>query len=296
MLHSACSDSSLAAGEDLAGTAAEGVRHWIVLEHAGLWPSKPLSCEGIPAAVRDRISRWLEALPGARLQLVRRDAPSRGPLTLLLAHADERRSWLLRFAIDHVESLADLDLPAAATHGSHPGATRVDGPLALVCTHGRRDPCCARLGGAVYRALAGSHPDRTWQTTHVGGHRFAANVVLLPEGICYGRVTAATAAELLERHRAGQLGDMSLARGRSQYSAPEQAAELELRRATGRLELDRYRLVASRRAEADAWTVSFEDRDGSLHEVRLSRLATGRDCIGSCGDELPEPAFRFVAR
>ena len=58
----------------------------------------------------------------------------------------------------------------------------------LVCTHGSHDVCCATFGYPSYDELrrryapklAGSL--RVWQVSHLGGHRFAPNVVDLPEG------------------------------------------------------------------------------------------------------------------
>jgi hypothetical protein len=49
--------------------------------------------------------------------------------------------------------------------------------------------CCARLGVPLAQALAARHPGPVWETTPVGGHRFAANLVLLPHGLYYGPVT-----------------------------------------------------------------------------------------------------------
>ncbi len=71
-------------------------------------------------------------------------------------------------------------------------SSRVRAPLAdpilLVCTNGKRDACCALRGRALMTALAADHAERTWECTHLGGHRFAGNLVCLPHGIVYGRV------------------------------------------------------------------------------------------------------------
>ena len=66
--------------------------------------------------------------------------------------------------------------------------------LVLICGHGTRDTCCAVRGTAVHAALA-SHlePDQLWISSHQGGHRFAANVLVLPAGIHLGRLTPDTA-------------------------------------------------------------------------------------------------------
>jgi hypothetical protein len=51
--------------------------------------------------------------------------------------------------------------------------------MLLVCTNGRRDVCCALWGQRFYAAAAALLPN-VWQTTHLGGHRFAATAVSLP--------------------------------------------------------------------------------------------------------------------
>ena len=88
-------------------------------------------------------------------------------------------------------------------------------PLFLVCTHGRHDPCCALRGRPLVEALDRARPGRAWETTHLGGDRFAANVLVLPSGVLYGRVPASAASELadcaddgrlLVAHQRGRIG------------------------------------------------------------------------------------------
>jgi hypothetical protein len=82
-------------------------------------------------------------------------------------------------------ALTTDDLEALANGEPPPGATTVD-RMYLVCVHGRRNRCCATYGGPLARALAPDHAEHLWETTHVGGHKFAANLVLLPHGLYYG--------------------------------------------------------------------------------------------------------------
>ncbi len=81
----------------------------------------------------------------------------------------------------------------------------VGAPLFLVCAHGRRDVCCARLGGPLARALAARHPGQVWETTHVGGHRYAANLVILPHGLYYGPVDEDFAAAAIAAYQHGEI-------------------------------------------------------------------------------------------
>ena len=71
------------------------------------------------------------------------------------------------------------------------------GPILLVCTHGVHDTCCALRGRPVAAALAARWPGQVWECSHVGGDRFAPNVVVLPDGFYYGNLDPETAV----RHR-----------------------------------------------------------------------------------------------
>ena len=93
-----------------------------------------------------------------------------------------------------------------------------------MCTHGRRDPCCAQRGWPVALALGGAYPLQTWQCSHVGGDRFAANVVALPHGVYYGHVTPRAALELAAGHQEGRIA-LDHYRGRTIFPAPVQAAQ-----------------------------------------------------------------------
>ena len=70
-----------------------------------------------------------------------------------------------------------------------------DGPLWLVCTNGRRDRCCAEIGRPITAALAERWPEATWETTHLGGHRFSGTLLALPSGHTLGRLDVASAVE-----------------------------------------------------------------------------------------------------
>lgn len=101
----------------------------------------------------------------------------------------------------------------------------------LVCTHGQRDVCCARFGGALYRALRSEYAGdrlRIWRTSHIGGHRFAPTLIDLPEGLWWGHLSAEHLRPLIERHRpARELTPFY--RGWSGLKTPfEQLAEREI--------------------------------------------------------------------
>jgi hypothetical protein len=189
----------------------------VLVERPGAWGRNALTGSGLdPAVARELVTRC--RAHDARLLLVRRahrdpDAPRRA--AIVDSRAGEERAWWRSFEDDG--ELLDLD--PASPHGEPS-----DEPVLLVCTHGRRDPCCARRGWPVALALAGAFPEWLWQCSHVGGDRFAANLVVLPHGLYYGHVTPASSLEIVGEHRRGRVTLESL-RGRSLFPPAVQAAQ-----------------------------------------------------------------------
>ena len=63
----------------------------------------------------------------------------------------------------------------------------------FVCTHGSRDVCCASFGFPIYTELKNRFSDtstRVWRISHIGGHRYAPNVIEMPSGRLWSRVEA----------------------------------------------------------------------------------------------------------
>ncbi|WP_421118622.1 sucrase ferredoxin [Aquihabitans daechungensis] len=113
------------------------------------------------------------------------------------------------------------------------GWQRHPGRLVLVCTNGKHDQCCANQGRPVVRHLRTSRwADEVWECSHIGGDRFAANVVVLPDSLYFGRMEPAEAEVLLDAHAEGRIA-REWFRGRSTLRFAEQAAEHALRRDLG---------------------------------------------------------------
>jgi len=190
----------------------------------------------------------------------RRERRSAEGIHVFWGQSAERGSWLSTTLIDDYEELLGLDF-------ADPGAASPH-PLLLVCTHGKHDACCARRGVAVFEAMRDLVDEGwVWQCSHVGGDRFAGNVVCLPEGVYYGRVGPGDVLELADEHLAGRV-QLELYRGRCCYSFPVQAAERAVREASGALELDGLKLVSTSpirfRAGATEYEVEVERQEGEL--------------------------------
>jgi hypothetical protein len=257
---------------------------WLLVEDRGLWGEK---------AVRDVLGGPLEAAAkerGVRLLLVRRREgdPAADAVRRAFLVDTARAEMAVRTITDlgAVEGLLDRSV---ATFG----APLAD-PILLVCTNGKRDACCALRGRALTTALAAEHAERTWECSHLGGHRFAANLVCLPHGLVYGRVPPPDGPRLADLYLDGRL-DPSLLRGRSAWPAPAQVAEVAVRVELGAEGVDDLALDG---VEMDGGlaTVRISARDGSRHLVQLAAERQPPPRPISCRADEREQPLHWVVR
>jgi hypothetical protein len=270
-----CSAASLAAGEPLAATATEAAR-WLLVEVRGSWGRDAVADSGLPDPVQDALA----AFPGKVLLIRRPDR--RDGVTVIHARADEGGGAAAHLELGSLAELPGLDLELDLDEG-----TPLAHPILLVCAHGRRDACCARLGLPFFDALQPVlPPERLWQSSHLGGHRFAPNVLVLPSGVQLGRIPFERSVEVARLIEAGRI-PLDLYRGRTIYSAPVQAAEIALRAATGIDAITDLRLI-----EHEGDRVTFATTAGE----RVARVEerSGPMVPPSCGAD-PEPTSSWFA-
>jgi hypothetical protein len=213
--------------EPSAASAPEASRAWLLIEHPGPWPH-----EAAEAAQPAPLAALVESAEefGLRVQMIRR--PGRRQVgdvrTVFLGWTAGPEPWLRRAEVPASEpDLTERDLKELAA-GIVPsfGSSWRD-PVFLVCTHGKRSACCARFGAPLAQALAARHPGQVFQTTHVGGHRFAANLVILPHGLYYGPVGLDAAAGAIDAY---QRGAVAVERYRGRAGQPRAVQEAEYAR------------------------------------------------------------------
>jgi hypothetical protein len=155
-----------------------------------------------------------------------------------------------------LDELLTLDIPAVLSGSPVYQDNRYTAPLFLVCTNAKRDLSCARYGLPLYQAMSAQAGQTVWQTTHLGGHRFAGTMAVLPEGLYYGRVAPDDAENLVIEHHAGRIY-FDHFRGHSIYDSPTQAAEHFLREHTGNLNINDLRLLSQESTGENHWSVQF---------------------------------------
>jgi len=289
-----CCELSRELGEPPYGTALNR-EVWFLLEYDGPWRAQATTDNDLPQPVQVWLETQLDATGGrGRVQFIKRPEITSGrSLTFFVAHVQETAPRLYRFQPETYEQLLDLDVAALLANGRAYDSFRHRDPLLLVCTNGLRDRCCALYGLAVYRALFSLEKGAVWQTTHVGGHRFAPNIVTFPDGTYYGRLQREEVAAFVAAHRRGDVF-LNRLRGRVCYEDVVQAADYFLRRESGRMALQAFRHTSTWSVGDKVYSVRFTNRaDGALHTVRLQRKPSELPLLASCGKPQTKPVWRY---
>ncbi|WP_181795012.1 sucrase ferredoxin [Streptomyces sp. WELS2] len=290
---SRCATVSRVLDEPVSGTAATATT-WLLLEQPGPWGAKALTSSHLDPA----LGRALEAAAdgtGVRIALIRRPGrhadPGPPPVRqVYAAHTVPGRVWLHGATTVEPRNLLGLDFAALGAGDPRSFGTVLGGrphrgdPLALVCTNGKRDRCCALLGRPLAAELVASGVRGVWEVTHLGGHRFAPTVLVLPYGYAYGRAGAHTVKEALHGVREGRVL-VEGCRGCSAWERPGQAAELAVRTAA-----DEYRAgvlsVVRTEGTAPRREVTVTHADGRRWRVTVAQGASLPPRPESCGAEV----------
>ncbi len=227
---SRCAVAARLREDPMAGTAAPAAGYLLV-EQPGGWGRQALTSSRLDPAVGWDLSRRA-IRQGLRVLLIRRPGrrpmPPRRAWAVVSSRPGREAAWWGDFGAD--DELRTLPLDGSA-------GTQSDAPFYLVCTHGRHDTCCAVEGRPVAEALARLRPAAVWECSHVGGDRFAANVVAMPHGLYYGRVAPGRAGDLVAAHERGEVLP-DLLRGRSTTTPAAQAAVAHVRSELGEPAID----------------------------------------------------------
>ncbi len=303
-----CADRARQRDDPMIGSApyAQG---WLLIEHPGPWAVEAMAGSGIDPTVLRTVSAAASAT-STRILLVRR--PGRrtvgqsrswiavGPTrtvrgrwqtdTDLLAAAATVRSLAAAATVRSpaaaavrspaaatVRSLADSAAARSLAVGAADAAAPVPAgePVVLVCAHGTHDTCCAVRGRAVAAALAARWPESVWECSHLGGDRFAPNVVVLPDATYYGNLESDSAVQVIADHLAGRL-DVRWLRGLARFPPPAQAAIAEVHRRLGPLPASA--VVAEPAEQLD------------IHHWRVPVIGAGRRWLATVVAERREPA------
>jgi hypothetical protein len=284
----ACRDQCRLEGEPLAGSAGAAAALVAIEWPKPLWHDDDvLLSEGLPASLRGAAERMRERLGKLAVRAFqRRPRPRTDRVEVIAWRPRERRALVGR----DVPVADALDFADRALAGDAPAEPLP--PLLLVCTDGRHDRCCAEHGRAMFDAIErevarqGAALELA-ESSHLGGHRFAATCLALPGGAMHGRLRPDDAPALVAALARGA-PLVPRYRGRFGLSEPDQVAEafayarfpraLEVRVAAGD--------GAARRASVKT--------AGAGHELVVQLAEREFLSPTSCSDDAEEPRRRWV--
>jgi hypothetical protein len=289
-----CSELSRLSGERSAGTASTGAV-WLLLEYPHGWGRRAFEESALPPEVKQFFKETMARIKHSRLLFIKTDrGRADARMNLFVVRCRERSPFAVRLRLEKYFDVLGYDLAAIASGRDTQGGEVCEGPLFLVCTHGRRDKCCAKFGIPLYNSLRESAGDTVWQSSHVGGDRFAGNLVCFPHGLFYAHTTPEAGRRVVEDYRAGRVTADEF-RGRACYSHFIQAAEAFVRAESGLDEVEALRFLSAEPAHADAWRVRFAERAARrLHEVLVARRMSDFSNPISCHATEPKPVQQFA--
>jgi hypothetical protein len=267
-----CSELSRLSAEKTFGTASIGAV-WFLLEYPHGWGAHALRDSALSDRVKRLFADTTARMKNSRLLFIKTDRGRReARMNFFVVRCREREPFSVRLSVESYDELTRFDLEAIAHGGELQGGVLTREPLFLVCTHGRRDKCCAKFGVAVYNSLREHAGDAVWQSSHVGGDRFAANVLCFPHGLFYAHADDSSARRIADEYRGGRVVNEKF-RGRACYSHSVQAAEFFVRTESGVAGVEELLFQSSARTGYSTWRVRFTQAGTRrLHEARVRRF------------------------
>jgi hypothetical protein len=288
-----CSELSRRAGERSMGSASTGAV-WLLLEYPHGWGRHAFEESALPPEVKKFFKDTMARIRHSRLLFIKTDRALRDArMNLFVVRCRERSPFVVRLRIEKYFDVLSYDLAAIASGRDTQGGEVCDGPLFLVCTHGRRDKCCAKFGVPLYNALREHAGDCVWQSSHVGGDRFAGNLVCFPHGLFYAHATPDSGRRVVDAYRSGRVLAEEF-RGRACYSHYIQAAEAFVREETKLSGVEDLHFLSAHPEGADSWRVRFEESNGGrVHEAHITRRVSDFRNHITCHAAEPQPVPQF---
>lgn len=253
-----CSDADRAAGDSPVGSGTT-FHSFLLLDYRAPW-GRSAADDAVRDTLQPATAQLVRQRPRLRPFAIRpvrdrRQTPVQLPRLGLVG--DGAQMATLPGAPDPTDLLAAQEqLRSAHSRRGTPYEDLVIG----VCTNAKRDRCCAVRGRPVAQALADEFGHRVTEISHLGGHRFAATMLVLPTGYSYGFLGPESAADVVRAALDGLVHPANL-RGRADLSPAGQAADAFWRASLGPSPVGAVRIIAERPPETS------DSGDGTVIEA-----------------------------
>ncbi|MGR6999767.1 hypothetical protein ACU686_19460 [Yinghuangia aomiensis] len=277
-----CAAVARALGEAVLGSAPETCDAWLVVEHPGRGP--PTACRRTSPRRSWSSSNGCPRTGSARSSCAAPATAARCPRTRSTSRTAAART-ALRCGWSSAKSPICANCWTSTSPRCRAASARTGGRSTA-----SRSCWCARTANAsraalqfgrpTVRTLHAAYGEPVWETTHVGGDRFAANLVALPHGSYHGLVTEPVAAEVGAACLRGEV-DLAHYRGRMGLPYAAQAAEWFVRSHTGILTVEAVRTLGHVE-RADGGTTVDLTAEGRMFRVTVRTARSGCPRLTSC--------------
>lgn len=263
-------------------------RHLFLLELNEPFQHDALLDSSLPDTVKQHISTQLANIPAAKLLCIRQQHTTKSGLRLLYAPPHSTQIHVYHFE-DYAELLSCSLVAWVEQATMFPALTNPN--MYLVCTNGKRDQCCAKFGIPIYEKLLQTvDQTQVWQCSHLGGHRFAPTLIVLPHHHCYGYLSVDNIAAFVDIHQQGKIA-MEYWRGNCNYIPPVQAADYFLRQnqqcfGYEAVSLKSYSPAEQQTAHQAVWTIGAT---AEQYAVQYLQQQSSNFIYESCTKKQPIP-------
>lgn len=277
-----CSQASRLAGEACFGTSVNA-DIWLLIEVPEAWGPKAVAQSSMPQSVKQHLASLSQISKRIRIQLIKQEPREKWPHQVFIGFTNEIAQRVINFKINSYEELLKLNAVSLIEGRLDLEYHEIHLPLYIVCTHGRHDKCCAKFGYATYKYMHSIAPGNVWQTSHMGGDRFASNVMSFPTGVYYGHVDESAANGIIEAESSHEIY-LENYRGRTCYGKYAQVAEYFIRRESGIRAAGELRRESVRsNNEKTKWIASFiSTTEGKRFSVIFEQRRSKRKALLTC--------------
>ena len=281
-----CSAASRYHQESLAGTAAN-YKGFIMVEHASPFPENPVK------GFLD--TSWLKKLQTIavnrryKLLLIRNSQSNYKTSRIIYVDC------ILQKYFELVSPIADIHKIDLEYYVAHEDTVWDTTPFFVICTNGKKDKCCAKFGLPVFKFFENIHLPfcyTSWECTHLGGDRFAANAALMPYGIYYGRIGVEDVHEIIKQTAFGRVYQANY-RGLSRLSFFEQAVESHLRAFLSNYNINFQFHLSNRKRTGHVITLNVCEITTGCFEMTLHRNVIDYPYPLTCSSIHPEKLVKY---
>jgi len=197
-LESFCSFRSMQGDEPISGTAMTAKQYLFISWPKKFWARNQFDSVGFPQTLVEYLG-GLQRDRGIVTKLAYRQGETKKDFSDLLFMPAGLVYENVAIG-DIAETLAGYlgGLPDVKYQRSEPG-----GSFLFLCTHGKRDNCCAKFGQPIISELERVALERqfhlnVWECSHIGADRLAATGVTFPTNFMYGRMRVENIPQIVD--------------------------------------------------------------------------------------------------